>query len=86
VPHGKPAPDVYLRAAELLQVEPQHCLAFEDSLNGAKAAQAAGMRTVAIPGHDFVASDFDGVVDATFSSLNNVIKPIPSPILKKPTI
>lgn len=48
VKEGKPNPAVYLRAAQLLQVEPQHCLVFEDSFSGIAAAQAAGMRVVAI--------------------------------------
>ena len=49
VPHPKPAPDVYLLAAERLGVSPQHCAAFEDSPRGLAAAHAAGMITVAVP-------------------------------------
>lgn len=49
VPRGKPAPDVYLQAARLLGVAPQHCLALEDSANGARAAVAAGMTCYAVP-------------------------------------
>ena len=45
----KPAPDVYLLAAERLGVESGHCVAFEDSPRGLAAAHAAGMRTVAVP-------------------------------------
>jgi HAD superfamily hydrolase (TIGR01509 family) len=48
VPKGKPAPDVYLRAAELLSVMPESCLAFEDAPVGVAAARAAGMPCVAI--------------------------------------
>ncbi len=47
--NGKPAPDPFLRAAELLGVAPQNCLALEDSHNGVRAAAAAGMRTVMVP-------------------------------------
>ena len=47
---NKPAPDVYLGTARKLNVSPAHCLAFEDSGNGLKSAQAAGMYTVAVPG------------------------------------
>lgn len=50
VEHGKPAPDIYLKAAERLQVAPAQCLALEDSPNGVKAALAAGMRVIQIPG------------------------------------
>lgn len=45
----KPAPDIFLRAAELLGVVPAECLVFEDSPNGATAAVSAGMRCVTIP-------------------------------------
>ena len=46
---GKPAPDIYLKAAELLEVAPGDCLVFEDSRNGIHAATAAGMRVVMVP-------------------------------------
>lgn len=50
VAHTKPAPDLFLSAAAWLGVEPADCLVFEDSPNGILAAQAAGMRCVAVPG------------------------------------
>jgi sugar-phosphatase len=50
--HGKPAPDVYLRAAGLLGVPPGRCLAVEDSALGVLSARAAGMPCVAIPDDD----------------------------------
>ncbi|MCQ4086484.1 HAD family phosphatase [Saccharibacillus sp. JS10] len=43
VPKGKPAPDVYLRAAELLGVNPARCVVLEDARHGIAAAKAAGM-------------------------------------------
>jgi HAD superfamily hydrolase (TIGR01509 family) len=46
---GKPAPDVYLAAAEALDVEPSAAVAVEDSPNGMRAAKAAGMALIAIP-------------------------------------
>ncbi len=49
VGRGKPAPDVYLKAAAKLGVRPALCLAVEDSSNGIRAARNAGMRVVAIP-------------------------------------
>jgi HAD superfamily hydrolase (TIGR01509 family) len=49
VARGKPAPDVFREAARRLGVAPAACAAVEDSGNGIRAAQAAGMRVVAIP-------------------------------------
>lgn len=49
VEHGKPAPDIYLLAAQRLGITPEHCLAFEDSNNGVKAAVSAKMITYQIP-------------------------------------
>lgn len=47
VPQGKPAPDVYLKAAEKLGVAPERCLAVEDSRFGVQAALSAGMSVFA---------------------------------------
>ncbi|MFK3845815.1 HAD family hydrolase [Stenotrophomonas sp. NPDC078853] len=49
VQHPKPAPDIYLLAAQRLGKEPTHCLALEDSPTGTRAALAAGMTTIQIP-------------------------------------
>ncbi|HEX7859860.1 MAG TPA: HAD family phosphatase [Verrucomicrobiae bacterium] len=48
VANGKPAPDVFLRAAELLQVPPHECCVIEDSAAGVEAARAAQMTVIAI--------------------------------------
>lgn len=48
VAHGKPAPDVFLRAAELLGQKPGDCVVLEDSAAGVTAANAAGMQVIAI--------------------------------------
>lgn len=45
----KPAPDIYLRAAELLGVDPAQSLGFEDSETGASAAIGAGLQLIAVP-------------------------------------
>ena len=46
---GKPHPEPFLAAAERLDVPPEECLALEDSPNGIRAAQAAGMMAVMVP-------------------------------------
>jgi HAD superfamily hydrolase (TIGR01509 family) len=49
VARGKPAPDVYVAAAERLSVAPSSCAAVEDSSNGMLAAAAAGLTLIAVP-------------------------------------
>ena len=49
IEHAKPAPDIYLEAARRLGVDPASCVAVEDSVNGVRAAHAAGMRTYMVP-------------------------------------
>jgi len=46
---GKPAPDVYLEAARGLGADAARCVAIEDSSNGLRAADAAGMAVIAVP-------------------------------------
>jgi sugar-phosphatase len=56
VPHGKPAPDVYLLAAEMLGVERADAIVFEDAEAGIQAGLAAGMRVVVVGGHSSAAT------------------------------
>jgi HAD superfamily hydrolase (TIGR01509 family) len=49
VSSGKPDPDLYLRAAELLGVAPARCLAIEDSPSGVAAAERAGAAVLVVP-------------------------------------
>jgi beta-phosphoglucomutase-like phosphatase (HAD superfamily) len=46
---GKPHPDPYLRACNLLNVSPEECWALEDSMNGTRAALSAGLSVFQIP-------------------------------------
>lgn len=72
VRHPKPDPEVYLRAAEMLETPPAGCIVFEDSHAGVAAARAAGMRVVGVltthaelPGTDFAIHNFlDGNLEA----------------------
>jgi sugar-phosphatase len=62
---GKPDPAVYLSAARRLHVRPERCLAVEDSINGVRAAKAAGMICVAVPAvgaDDGIAAEADLVL------------------------
>jgi len=64
VRNGKPHPDIFLRAAELLDVTPSACIVFEDALPGIEAARKAGMRCVAVTTTNGAEafSDFDNIV------------------------
>jgi len=60
VQNMKPAPDIYLAAAEKLGVAPRSCCVIEDSINGVRAAKSAGMRCVAVA-QSFAASELQAV-------------------------
>ena len=49
VTHGKPAPDIFLLAAQQIGCEPENCYVFEDGTNGIRAGAAAGCTTIMIP-------------------------------------
>ncbi len=61
VPAKKPAPDIYLWALEKMDLQPEACVAIEDSHNGLMAAMSAGIRTVVITVNRYTANeDFTG--------------------------
>jgi beta-phosphoglucomutase len=60
VAHGKPAPDIFLKAAGELGIVPTQCLVIEDAVAGVQAAHAAGMRCIAVAGD----RDLPGLRDA----------------------
>ncbi len=68
---GKPAPDIYLLAAERLGIPASRCLAIEDSAPGCRSALAAGMVVVAVPNKDTKTADFSAA-DFLFPSLTVV--------------
>ena len=49
VPHSKPAPDIFLKAAEKCEIAPKDCVVLEDSGPGTEAAYRAGMRVIVVP-------------------------------------
>lgn len=51
--HGKPDPEIYLKTAQRLGVEPTACAGIEDSGNGLRALHAAGMHAIAVPSPGF---------------------------------
>ena len=74
VKNGKPAPDIFLLAAERMGVAPENCFVFEDSPNGIRAAYAAGMKCIGVP--DTV--DFsDDITELLFAKLERIDEAIP---------
>lgn len=73
VERGKPAPDVYLYAAQQLGVDPKHCLALEDSPNGAQSAVTAGMTCFAIPDSHSTPDKFTAITPHIFDNLSDVL-------------
>ena len=71
VEHTKPYPDPYLKALEKIEVNAEHAVAFEDSLNGMLAAQRAGIFCVVVPGELTQYLTF-GQVDLRVSSLTEI--------------
>lgn len=69
--HGKPDPEIYLRAASLLGVDPGNCIAVEDSSNGVAAAKAAGMYCIAFVPPKAVPQDVS-IADEIVSSLRDI--------------
>ena len=75
---SKPAPDIFLKAAETLGASPEKCLVLEDSLNGIKAGRAAGMTVVMVPDVFPYTDDLAPYVDHVAPDLAAVI-PLLSP-------
>ena len=73
VPHGKPEPDIYLKAAEVLGKHPTRCIALEDSKAGVLSAFRAGCMTIMVPDQDQSDSEDLTRVAALCDSLTDVI-------------
>ncbi len=70
VRRGKPAPDIFLAAAERLGADPAHCLVFEDAPSGTRAALEAGMAVVAVPDPNMDRSRYEGCGEVLDSLLD----------------
>lgn len=73
VMNGKPAPDLFLLAAERLHISPEFCVVFEDAPNGVAAARAAGMTVAAVPNAQSREHSFDIEPDVTLPDLHAAI-------------
>lgn len=69
VKHGKPYPDVYLYACEMLGLEPQNCAALEDSPNGILAAYSAGCVPILVPDNEYPDEEIISISFAAADSL-----------------
>lgn len=84
VEHGKPEPDIFLRAARAIGVNPSEAVVVEDSINGIKAGYAAGMRVVHIPDTIAIDDDIRKLTYMVCDDLNGLIDVVES--INKPAI
>lgn len=70
IKHGKPAPDIFLLAAERLNLPASDCYIFEDSFNGIRAAAASGGAAIMIPDTVQPTDDIKKICAAVFPNLN----------------
>ena len=79
--HGKPAPDIFLAAADQLRIAPARCLVIEDAPAGVAAAHAGGMRCLAVrragqpdaPGLDAADALVDSLMDASVALVDRLL-------------
>ena len=76
VAHGKPAPDIFLLAAEKLNLPPNDCYIFEDSFNGIKSANSAGGVAIMIPDQVQPTEEIKNLCAAIFPNLNEAKRAI----------
>ena len=89
VEHGKPEPDIFLRAAKAIGISSSEAVVVEDSINGIKAGYAADMRVVHIP--DTIAIDDDirkltYMVCADLNGLIDVVESINKPVINRKNV
>jgi sugar-phosphatase len=69
--YGKPHPEIFLETAKILNVKPENCLVFEDSVYGVIAGKAAKMKVVAIPDKENFIKKAYGIADEKLKSMEN---------------
>lgn len=73
VENTKPAPDIYLKVADILKVDPKNSLVFEDSVAGVKAAKAAGMRCIGVADKRWINGELDDFADKVIYGFDDII-------------
>lgn len=73
IDNGKPAPDIYLEAANRLDVAPESCIAFEDSEAGVLSASIAGMRVYLVPDLKMPSKATQSLAYSITDSLNDAL-------------
>lgn len=73
ISRGKPFPDIFLEAAKRIEAKPENCFVFEDSINGIKAAYAAGMKPIMIPDLVEPTEEIIPMIYKRFDSLDEAI-------------
>ena len=81
LPNGKPAPDVYLLAAQRIDLQPENCLAVEDSPAGILSAYRAGCLPVFVPDQDQADEETKALLFAHADSLTDLIELIEEELL-----
>ncbi len=71
--HSKPAPDIFLLAAQKMGLAPEDCIVFEDSPNGVLAAHAAGMSCIGVPDVAVFSKEIKEILLAELPSLDRAI-------------
>ena len=72
VKHAKPAPDIFLIAADALGMQPADCLVFEDAPSGLQAGKAAGMQVITVPDPNMDKAEY-ATADAILDSLEDFV-------------
>lgn len=82
IARSKPAPDIFLKAVDLLGLSPAECYVFEDSLNGVRAGIAAGCASIMIPDLSQPTPDILESCEAVYSSLNEACQALRDTMLQ----